>query len=40
MSEVRVENITGENGTDAVKFTKGITVLVLPLLEMYLSEVL
>ena len=26
MSEVRVENITGENGTDAVKFTKGITV--------------
>ena len=26
MSEVRVNNITGENGTDAVKFTKGITV--------------
>ena len=26
MSEVRVENITGENGTDAVNFTKGITV--------------
>ena len=26
MSEVRVDNITGENGTDAVKFTKGITV--------------
>ena len=26
MSEVRVENITGETGTDAVKFTKGITV--------------
>ena len=26
MSEVRVENIVGENGTDAVKFTKGITV--------------
>ena len=26
MSEIRVENITGETGTDAVKFTKGITV--------------
>ena len=26
MSEVRVDNITGETGTDAVKFTKGITV--------------
>ena len=26
MSEVRVDNITGENKTDAVKFTKGITV--------------
>ena len=26
MSEVRVDNITGEPGTDAVKFTKGITV--------------
>ena len=26
MSEVRVDNIIGENGTDAVKFTKGITV--------------
>ena len=26
MSEVRVNNITGETGTDAVKFTKGITV--------------
>ena len=26
MSEVRVNNITGENGSDAVKFTKGITV--------------
>ena len=26
MSEVRVNNITGENSTDAVKFTKGITV--------------
>ena len=26
MSEVRVNNITGENGTNAVKFTKGITV--------------
>ena len=26
MSEVRVNYITGENGTDAVKFTKGITV--------------
>ena len=26
MSEVRVNNITGENKTDAVKFTKGITV--------------
>ena len=26
MSEVRVENITGETGTDAGKFTKGITV--------------
>jgi len=26
MSEVRVENITGETGTDSVNFTKGITV--------------
>ena len=26
MSEVRVDNITGETGTDAVKFTKGINV--------------
>tara|TARA_B100001989_G_scaffold226113_1_gene181536 strand:- start:1445 stop:2146 length:702 start_codon:yes stop_codon:yes gene_type:complete len=26
MSEIRVENIIGENGTDAVKFTKGINV--------------
>ena len=26
MSEVRVDNITGETGTDAVKFTKGISV--------------
>ena len=26
MSEIRVENIIGETGTDAVKFTKGITV--------------
>ena len=26
MSEVRVDNITGENKTDAVKFTKGISV--------------
>ena len=26
MSEVRVDNITGENKTDAVKFTKGINV--------------
>ena len=26
MSGVRVNNITGENGTDAVKFTKGISV--------------
>ena len=26
MSEVRVDNITGETGTDAVKFTQGITV--------------
>ena len=26
MSEVRVDNITGENRTDAVKFTKGINV--------------
>ena len=26
MSEVRVNNITGENGTNAVKFTKGNTV--------------
>ena len=26
MSEVRVDNITGENSTDAVKFTKGISV--------------
>ena len=26
MSEVRVNNITGENGTNAVKYTKGITV--------------
>ena len=26
MSEDRVDNITGETGTDAVKFTKGITV--------------
>ena len=26
MSEVRVDNITGENSTDAVKFTKGINV--------------
>ena len=26
MSEVRVDNITGETGADAVKFTKGITV--------------
>ena len=26
MSEVRVDNITGETGTDAVKITKGITV--------------
>ena len=26
MSEIRVDNITGETGTDAVKFTKGITV--------------
>ena len=26
MSEVRVDNITGETGSDAVKFTKGITV--------------
>ena len=26
MSEIRVENIVGETGTDAVKFTKGITV--------------
>ena len=24
MSEIRVENIIGETGTDAVKFTKGI----------------
>ena len=26
MSEIRVENIIGESGTDAVKFTKGINV--------------
>ena len=26
MSEIRVENIIGENGADAVKFTKGINV--------------
>ena len=26
MSEIRVENIVGETGTDAVKFTKGINV--------------
>ena len=26
MSEIRVENIIGETGTDAVKFTKGINV--------------
>tara|TARA_A100001388_G_scaffold64061_1_gene44778 strand:- start:732 stop:1382 length:651 start_codon:yes stop_codon:yes gene_type:complete len=26
MSEIRVENIIGETGTDAVKFTKGISV--------------
>ena len=26
MSEIRVENIIGENGVDAVKFTKGINV--------------
>ena len=26
MSEIRVENILGETGTDAVKFTKGINV--------------
>ena len=26
MAEVRVDNITGETGTDAVKFTKGINV--------------
>ena len=26
MSEIRVENITGETGVDAVKFTKGINV--------------
>ena len=42
MSEVRVDNITGENKTDAVKFTKGINVtgIITALLEMYLSEVL
>ena len=26
MSEIRVENIVGETGTDAVKFTKGVNV--------------
>ena len=26
MSEIRVENIIGETGTDAVNFTKGINV--------------
>ena len=26
MSEIRVENIIGETGTDAVKFTKGVNV--------------
>ena len=26
MSEIRVENIIGETGVDAVKFTKGVNV--------------
>ena len=34
MSEVRVDNITGETGTDAVKFTKGITVTGLSLIHI------
>ena len=40
MSEVRVDNITGETGADAVKFTKGISVTGIALLEMYRLEAL
>ena len=39
MSEIRVENIIGETGTDAVKFTKGINVTgIVTAMEMYLLE--
>ena len=40
MSEIRVENIIGENGVDAVQFTKESIQLELSLAQMYQPQVL